>query len=66
MCINLYSWVEVFGWIFVKNAVSFGKKCGEKINSPYFTAFLTKIHRISYKNSPHLFSNVYLNSQEMS
>ena len=35
----------------------------KKHNSPHFAAFLTKIHReihrISYKNSPHLLSNVY-------
>ena len=35
----------------------------KKNNSPHFTAFLTKIcreiHRISYKNSPHMISKVY-------
>ena len=36
-------------WIFVRNAVNAVKKN----NSPLFTAFLTKIHRISYKNLPH-------------
>ena len=64
--------VEVFGYIFVRNAVNavnFCKKrgdcgdCGEKNNSPHFTAFLTntqrEIHRISYKNSPHMISKVY-------
>ena len=42
------------------NAVRFCKKCGdcgECGENKYFTAFLTKIHhkihRISYKNSPH-------------
>ena len=34
-----------------------------KKNSPHFNAFLTKIHRkihrISYKNSPHMISEVY-------
>ena len=43
-------------WIFVRNAVI--AVIAVKIsNSPHFTAFLTKIHqkihRISYKNSPH-------------
>ena len=43
-------------WIFVRNAMIAVNAV--KINiSPHFTAFLTKlcrkIHRISYKNSPH-------------
>ena len=39
-------------WIFVRNAVIAVNAV--KINiSPHFTAFLTKIHRISYKNSLH-------------
>ena len=37
--------------------VNFCKKCGECGENKYFTAFLTKIHRkihrVSYKNSPH-------------
>ena len=47
--------VEVFGYIFVRNAVNavyFCKNCddcGECGENKYFTAF----HRISYKNSPH-------------
>ena len=39
-------------WIFVRNAVIAVNAV--KINiPPHFIAFLTKIHRISYKNSPH-------------
>ena len=39
-------------WIFVRNAVIAVNAV--KVNiSAHFTAFLTKIHRISYKNSPH-------------
>ena len=61
--------VEIFGQSFVRNAVNaaiFCKKCGdcgECGENKYFTAFLTKIlreiHRVSYKNSPHMISNVY-------
>ena len=51
---NFSTRVEVFGWIFVRNAVI-------AVNSvkklPFFTAFPTKIHHrirhISYKSSPH-------------
>ena len=67
-----------FGWFFVRIAVTAVNscrkcgdcgECGEKIISLLFTAFLTnilrKIQRFSLKNSPHSFSNVYLNSQEI-
>ena len=52
--------VEVFVWIFVRNAVNavnFCEKCGDcgECGEKNFSAF----HRISYKNSPHLLSNVY-------
>ena len=39
-------------WIYVRNAVVAMNAVKIKI-SPHFTAFLTKIHRISYKYSPH-------------
>ena len=39
-------------WIFVRKAV-IEVNAVKKNFSPHLTAFLTKIHRISYKNSPH-------------
>ena len=86
--------VEVFGWVFVRNAANaanFCKKfgdcgeCGEKkifhrisykkslhrllwqiIVRNVVNVVYAAFHRISYKNSPQLFSNVYLNPQEIS
>ena len=51
--------------IFVRNA-AIAVNAMKKYFTAFFTKILREIHRISYKNSPHLFSNGYLNSQEIS
>ena len=43
---------KLMGWIFVRNAVNFWKKCGEMWWNIYFHR-IYRNHRISYKNSPH-------------
>ena len=54
-----------FVYIYITCIVKCGERgeCGEKKNSPHFTAILTKFHReihqISNKNSPHMISKVY-------
>ena len=54
--------IDFCGKIICKKCGESGE-CGKKNNSPHFTAFFTKIHReihrISYKNSPHMISKVY-------
>ena len=57
--------VEVFGLIFVRNAVN-AMNAAKKIVSPHFIAFLTKIHREIHRVGLPTFTESDLNSQEKS